>query len=50
MAQGLKTLFADEHSVNLLRAEKLDDLPKYLTERIETVHPEPQPPTKGAAS
>jgi ParB family chromosome partitioning protein len=50
VVQGLKTLFADEHFVNLLRAEKLDNLPKYLAERIDTVHTEPQPATEGAAS
>jgi ParB family chromosome partitioning protein len=35
VVQGLKTLFADEHFVNLLRAEQLDTLPKYLAERIQ---------------
>ncbi len=30
VVQGLKKLFADEHFVNLLRAEGLDTLPKYL--------------------
>ena len=34
---GLKKLFADEHFVNLLRAEGLDTLPKYLAERINTL-------------
>ena len=34
VVQGLKKLFADEHFVNLLRAEGLDDLPKYLAERL----------------
>jgi hypothetical protein len=28
-------LFADEHFVNLLRAEQLDTLPKYLAEKIQ---------------
>ena len=36
VVQGLKKLFADEHFVNLLRAEGLDTLPKYLADRIET--------------
>ena len=35
VVQGLKKLFADEHFVTLLRAEGLDDLPKYLAERIQ---------------
>ena len=35
VVQGLKTLFADEHFVNLLRAEQLDTLPKCLAERIQ---------------
>jgi len=34
VVQGLKKLFSDEHFVNLLRAEGLDTLPKYLAERI----------------
>ena len=34
VVQGLKKLFADENFVNLLRAEGLDSLPKYLSERI----------------
>ena len=34
VVQGLKKLFGDEHFVNLLRAEGLDTLPKYLAERI----------------
>lgn len=34
VVQGLKKLFADEHFVNLLRAEGLDTLPKYLADRI----------------
>lgn len=37
VVQGLKKLFADEHFVNLLRAEGLDTLPKYLAERISTL-------------
>ena len=52
--QGLKKLFADEHFVNLLRAEGLDTLPKYLADQIETyiaptdlgciaIHPESAP-------
>ena len=39
--QGLKTLFADEHFVTLLRAEKLDTLPKYLAEKIQITQPQP---------
>lgn len=35
VVQGLKTLFSDEHFVNLLRAEQLDTLPKYLAEKIQ---------------
>ena len=35
VVQGLKKLFADEHFVNLLRAEGLDTLPKYLADRID---------------
>jgi ParB family chromosome partitioning protein len=35
VVQGLKKLFGDEHFVNLLRAEGLDTLPKYLAERID---------------
>lgn len=34
VVQGLKKLFADDNFVNLLRAEGLDNLPKYLAERI----------------
>ena len=34
VVQGLKKLFADENFVNLLRAEGLDTLPKYLSDRI----------------
>jgi hypothetical protein len=37
--QGLKKLFADESFVNLLRAEGLDTLPKYLSERISSPMP-----------
>ena len=37
VVQGLKKLFADEHFVNLLRAEALDSLPKYLADRINTL-------------
>ena len=37
VVQGLKKLFADEHFVNLLRAQGLDTLPKYLAERINTL-------------
>lgn len=31
---ALKQLFADENFVNLLRAESLDSLPKYLAEKV----------------
>jgi len=37
VVQGLKKLFADDNFVNLLRAEGLDSLPKYLAERINPV-------------
>jgi ParB family chromosome partitioning protein len=36
VVQGLKKLLLDENFVNLLRAEGLDTLPKYLSERITT--------------
>ena len=36
VVEGLKSLFADENFVTLLRAEGLDTLPKYLADRIET--------------
>jgi ParB family chromosome partitioning protein len=36
VVQGLKKLFADENFVNLLRAEGLDTLPKYLSDRLNT--------------
>ena len=42
VVQGLKKLFADEHFVNLLRAEGLDTLPKYLAERIQTLADTPE--------
>ena len=48
VVQGLKKLFADEHFVNLLRAEGLDTLPKYLADRIETYNPIES--TEGAVS
>ena len=35
VVQGLKSLFADENFVTLLRAEGLDSLPKYLADRVE---------------
>jgi ParB family chromosome partitioning protein len=38
VVQGLKKLFADENFVNLLRAEGLDTLPKYLSERINNLN------------
>lgn len=34
VVEGLKTLFADDNFINLLRAEGLDSLPKYLAQRI----------------
>lgn len=37
VVQGLKKLFADDNFVNLLRAEGLDNLPKYLAERINPI-------------
>ena len=37
VVQGLKSLFADENFVTLLRAEGLDSLPKYLADRVEIV-------------
>ena len=37
VVQGLKSLFADENFVTLLRAEGLDNLPKYLADRVEIV-------------
>ena len=37
VVQGLKSLFADENFVTLLRAEGLDTRPKYLADRIETI-------------
>lgn len=37
VVQGLKSLFADENFVTLLRAEGLGTLPKYLADRIETI-------------
>jgi ParB family transcriptional regulator, chromosome partitioning protein len=57
VVQGLKTLFADEHFVNLLRAEQLDTLPKYLAEKISVAIPQSipalsaeQPSLEGASS
>ncbi|MBX3516334.1 MAG: ParB/RepB/Spo0J family partition protein [Rhodospirillales bacterium] len=37
VVQGLKALFEDENFVNLLRAEGLGTLPRYLADRIQTV-------------
>jgi ParB family chromosome partitioning protein len=34
VANALKRLLADENLVNLLRAEKLDNLPEYLADAI----------------
>jgi ParB family chromosome partitioning protein len=39
VVQGLKKLFVDDNFVNLLRAEGLDTLPKYLSERINLFSP-----------
>lgn len=50
VVQGLKKLFADEHFVNLLRAEGLDTLPKYLADRIETYSNPPSSSDPSAAS
>lgn len=33
---ALRGLFGDENFINLLRAEQLDTLPKYLGERVWT--------------
>jgi ParB family chromosome partitioning protein len=41
VVQGLKKLFADENFVNLLRAEGLDTLPKYLSEQINSLQEAP---------
>lgn len=37
VVQGLKSLFADENFVTLLRAEGLETLPKYLADRVEII-------------
>lgn len=37
VVQGLKSLFADENFVTLLRAEGQDSLPRYLADRVEIV-------------
>ena len=50
VVQGLKKLFADEHFVNLVRAEGLDTLPKYLADRIETYSNPPSSSDPSAAS
>jgi len=41
VVQGLRKLFSDENFVNLLRAEGLHSLPKYLSERLNTLQGEP---------
>jgi ParB family chromosome partitioning protein len=41
VVQGLKKLFGDENFVNLLRAEGLDTLPKYLSEQINSLQGAP---------
>lgn len=38
VVQGLKKLFDDDNFINLLRAEGLDSLPKYLSERINALN------------
>ena len=54
LVQGLKKLFTDESFVNLLRAEGLDTLPKYLSDRISApdtstpvINTTPQPELEG---
>jgi ParB family chromosome partitioning protein len=44
VVQGLKKLVVDDNFVNLLRAEGLDTLPKYLSERINLLKPSPTKP------
>jgi ParB family chromosome partitioning protein len=34
VAEGMRQLMADENFTNLLRAEGLDTLPKYIAERV----------------
>jgi hypothetical protein len=54
VVQGLKKLFADESFVNLLRAEGLDTLPKYLSDRISaadtSTNTTPQPELEGESA
>ncbi len=54
VVQGLKKLFADESFVNLLRAEGLDTLPKYLSDRISapeiTISTTPQSELEGESA
>lgn len=50
VVQGLKKLFADEHFVNLLRAEGADTMPKYLAERIKACEPTTHPTLEGASA
>jgi hypothetical protein len=38
LVQGLKKLFDDDNFTNLLRAEGLDTLPKYLSERMNALN------------
>jgi ParB family chromosome partitioning protein len=38
VVQGLKKLLEDDNFINLLRAEGLDTLPKYLSERITALN------------
>ena len=41
VVQGLKKLLEDDNFINLLRAEGLDTLPKYLSERISALNGAP---------
>ena len=38
VVSALRQFFADENFINLLRAEGLDTLPKYLPERIDNLN------------
>jgi ParB family transcriptional regulator, chromosome partitioning protein len=44
IVQGMKELFKDDNFINLLRAEKLDTLPKYLGDRIKGPGPDEEKP------
>jgi ParB family chromosome partitioning protein len=39
IVSALRTLLADEHFVTLLRAERLDSMPRYLADRVQAVAP-----------